>query len=112
MVITAIEKPERGRYEWKPVAWSKLEIESCGRYRFTFGLKAAQESLEILHALQMWPGIRCQAEGQEVLEGAVVVELKETISRVNDLLNDRNRANIGGSLGNLNAMLAEDRPKV
>jgi phospholipid/cholesterol/gamma-HCH transport system substrate-binding protein len=35
-----------------------------------------------------------------------------TIARVNDLLNDRNRANIGGSLGNLNAMLAEDRPKV
>lgn len=41
-----------------------------------------------------------------------LTELKVTIARVNDLLNDRNRANIGGSLGNLNAMLAEDRPKV
>jgi phospholipid/cholesterol/gamma-HCH transport system substrate-binding protein len=41
-----------------------------------------------------------------------LTELQVTIARVNDLLNDRNRANIGGSLGNLNAMLAEDRPKV
>ncbi|MGD0442935.1 MAG: MlaD family protein [Edaphobacter sp.] len=41
-----------------------------------------------------------------------LTELHVTIARVNDLLNDRNRANIGGSLGNLNAMLAEDRPKV
>jgi ABC-type transporter Mla subunit MlaD len=32
--------------------------------------------------------------------------------RVNDLLNDNNRANIGKSLGNLNAMLADSRPKV
>jgi phospholipid/cholesterol/gamma-HCH transport system substrate-binding protein len=41
-----------------------------------------------------------------------LIELQVTIARVNDLLNDRNRANMGGSLGNLNAMLAEDRPKV
>jgi len=41
-----------------------------------------------------------------------LIELQVTIARVNDLLNDRNRANIGGSLGNLNGMLAEDRPKV
>jgi phospholipid/cholesterol/gamma-HCH transport system substrate-binding protein len=41
-----------------------------------------------------------------------LTELQVTIARVNDLLNDRNRANISGSLGNLNAMLAEDRPKV
>ena len=41
-----------------------------------------------------------------------LTELQVTIARVNDLLNDRNRANIGGSLGNLNGMLAEDRPKV
>ena len=41
-----------------------------------------------------------------------LMELQVTLARVNDLLNDRNRENIGGSLGNLNAMLAEDRPKV
>jgi phospholipid/cholesterol/gamma-HCH transport system substrate-binding protein len=41
-----------------------------------------------------------------------LTELQVTIVRVNDLLNDKNRANISGSLGNLNAMLAEDRPKV
>jgi len=39
-------------------------------------------------------------------------ELQVTIARVNDLLNDRNRANIGRSLENVNAMLAEDRPKL
>jgi phospholipid/cholesterol/gamma-HCH transport system substrate-binding protein len=41
-----------------------------------------------------------------------LVELQVTIARVNDLLNERNRQNIGGSLGNLNAMLADSRPKV
>jgi phospholipid/cholesterol/gamma-HCH transport system substrate-binding protein len=41
-----------------------------------------------------------------------LTELKVTIARVNDLLNDKNRQNISGSLGNLNGMLAEDRPKV
>jgi phospholipid/cholesterol/gamma-HCH transport system substrate-binding protein len=41
-----------------------------------------------------------------------LTELQVTIARVNDLLNEKNRANISGSLGNLNAMLAEDRPKV
>ena len=41
-----------------------------------------------------------------------LTELQVTIARVNDLLNDRNRANISGSLGNLNGMLTEDRPKV
>jgi phospholipid/cholesterol/gamma-HCH transport system substrate-binding protein len=41
-----------------------------------------------------------------------LTELQVTIARVNDLLNDKNRADVGGSLGNLNAMLAEDRPKV
>ena len=39
-------------------------------------------------------------------------ELQVTLARTNDLLNDRNRANISASLGNVNAMLAEDRPKV
>jgi phospholipid/cholesterol/gamma-HCH transport system substrate-binding protein len=39
-------------------------------------------------------------------------ELQVTIARVNDLLNDKNRQNVSGSLTNLNGMLAEDRPKV
>ncbi len=41
-----------------------------------------------------------------------VVELKETISRVNDLLNERNRQNIAESLANVRGMLQEDRPLV
>ncbi|MGA3293999.1 MAG: MlaD family protein [Candidatus Acidiferrales bacterium] len=41
-----------------------------------------------------------------------VVALKETLDRVNDLLNDRNRANISSSLGNVTGMLQEDRPAV
>ena len=41
-----------------------------------------------------------------------VVALKETMDRVNDLLNDKNRANISGSLANLNVMLAENRALV
>ena len=41
-----------------------------------------------------------------------LTELQVTVARVNDLLNDRNRANVSEGLGNLNAMLAEDRPKV
>jgi ABC-type transporter Mla subunit MlaD len=38
--------------------------------------------------------------------------LQVTVARANDLLSDRNRANISASLGNVNSMLAEDRPKV
>jgi phospholipid/cholesterol/gamma-HCH transport system substrate-binding protein len=41
-----------------------------------------------------------------------LTEMQATIARVNDVLNDKNRANIGNSLGNLNGMLAEDRPKI
>src|SRR5579862_6128767 len=41
-----------------------------------------------------------------------VVEMRETISRVNDLLNDRNRANIAGSLDNIHGMLRENRPAI
>jgi phospholipid/cholesterol/gamma-HCH transport system substrate-binding protein len=41
-----------------------------------------------------------------------LTELQVTVARVNDLLNDKNRANIAEGLGNLNGMLAEDRPKV
>jgi phospholipid/cholesterol/gamma-HCH transport system substrate-binding protein len=39
-------------------------------------------------------------------------ELQVTISRVNDLLNDQNRANISGSVAQLHGMLEEDRPLV
>ena len=41
-----------------------------------------------------------------------VVELKVTLNRVNDLLNDRNRENIAESLANVRGMLQEDRPLV
>ncbi len=41
-----------------------------------------------------------------------VVELKDTLYRVNDLLNDKNRDNISASLGHLRGMLQEDRPLV
>ena len=37
--------------------------------------------------------------------------LQVTLTRANDLLNDRNRANIGGSLDNLHQLVAEVRPK-
>ena len=41
-----------------------------------------------------------------------VIELKTTLERVNNLLNDENQRNISGSLANLNGMLKEDRPLV
>ncbi|MGD0891117.1 MAG: MlaD family protein [Terracidiphilus sp.] len=41
-----------------------------------------------------------------------LVELQVTIARVNDLLNDKNRADVSASLGNINSMLADSRPKV
>jgi phospholipid/cholesterol/gamma-HCH transport system substrate-binding protein len=41
-----------------------------------------------------------------------VVELKVTLNRVNDLLNDRNRENVAESLSNVRGMLQEDRPLV
>jgi phospholipid/cholesterol/gamma-HCH transport system substrate-binding protein len=37
--------------------------------------------------------------------------LQVTLARANDLLNDRNRANIGSSLNNLERLLSEVRPK-
>jgi phospholipid/cholesterol/gamma-HCH transport system substrate-binding protein len=51
---------------------------------------------------------------QQVLESLNqrLNELQLTMARANDLLNDQNRANISASLGNVNSMLAEDRPKV
>jgi len=39
-------------------------------------------------------------------------ELQVTIARVNDLLNDRNRANISGTIDDLHGMIHEDRPLV
>lgn len=39
-----------------------------------------------------------------------VMELQVTVARVNDLLNDRNRANVSASLSNARGMLEENRP--
>jgi phospholipid/cholesterol/gamma-HCH transport system substrate-binding protein len=41
-----------------------------------------------------------------------VSELKGTISRVDDLLNDQNRANLAGTLAGVNGMIREDRAPV
>jgi phospholipid/cholesterol/gamma-HCH transport system substrate-binding protein len=41
-----------------------------------------------------------------------VVALKETMDRVNDLLDAQNRANISASLSDLHGMLNEDRPAI
>src|SRR5271169_6547231 len=41
-----------------------------------------------------------------------VKELSVTIARVNDLLNDQNRANLSATVSNLNGMLAENRPVI
>lgn len=41
-----------------------------------------------------------------------VEELKETIDRVNQLLNEQNRANVAASLSNIRGMLEENRPAV
>ncbi len=39
-------------------------------------------------------------------------ELRETVAHVNDVLSERNRANLAGSLANIRGMLAENRPKL
>jgi len=41
-----------------------------------------------------------------------VIEIKVTLARVNDLLNDKNRENISASLDDVHGMLREDRPLV
>jgi len=41
-----------------------------------------------------------------------VTQLKVTVDRVNDLLNDRNRQNVSASLADLHGMLAENRPQI
>jgi phospholipid/cholesterol/gamma-HCH transport system substrate-binding protein len=55
-----------------------------------------------------------QPNAQELIKNlnARVIELKETLSHVNDLLNDRNRANISDSLANLRGILAENRSAI
>jgi phospholipid/cholesterol/gamma-HCH transport system substrate-binding protein len=40
------------------------------------------------------------------------VDLQETLNRINDLLNAKNRENISASLGNVRGMLDEDRPAI
>jgi phospholipid/cholesterol/gamma-HCH transport system substrate-binding protein len=53
-------------------------------------------------------------QAQELMTNlnARVVELRTTIERVNDLLNDQNRANITASLGDLRGILKENRPLI
>ena len=41
-----------------------------------------------------------------------VTQLKLTIDRVNDLLNDKNRENVSATLSDLHGMLAENRPQI
>jgi len=41
-----------------------------------------------------------------------VTQLRVTLDRLNDLLNDKNRENVSGSLSELRGMLAEDRPQI
>ncbi len=53
-------------------------------------------------------------EAQHLLQtlNARATEMKVTIDRVNDLLNDRNRSNLSGTLAQTHAMIAENRPQV
>ncbi len=39
-------------------------------------------------------------------------DLQVTIARVNDMINDQNRANVAASVGNIRGMLEEDRPRI
>ena len=41
-----------------------------------------------------------------------VTELQDTITRINDLVDQRNRANISASLEHIHGMLEEDRPRI
>ena len=53
-------------------------------------------------------------QAQELIANlnARVVQLKTTVDRVNDLLNDQNRNNVAGSLAQIHGMLDEDRPQI
>jgi phospholipid/cholesterol/gamma-HCH transport system substrate-binding protein len=41
-----------------------------------------------------------------------ITQLKVTVDRVNDLLNDKNRQNVSATLADLRGMLAENRPQI
>ncbi len=53
-------------------------------------------------------------QAQELLKNLNdrVTQLKITVDRVNDLLNDQNRENVSASLAELHGMLAENRPQI
>jgi phospholipid/cholesterol/gamma-HCH transport system substrate-binding protein len=53
-------------------------------------------------------------QAQELLKNLNdrVTQLKITVDRINDLLNDRNRENVSASLDELHGMLAENRPEI
>ena len=53
-------------------------------------------------------------EAEKLLKNlnARVEELKETLARANDLINEQNRANVAASLANVRGMLEENRPAV
>lgn len=53
-------------------------------------------------------------EAEKLLKNlnARVEELKETLARANDLINEQNRANVSASLANVRGMLEETRPSV
>jgi phospholipid/cholesterol/gamma-HCH transport system substrate-binding protein len=53
-------------------------------------------------------------QAQELLKNLNdrVTQLKITVDRINDLLNDRNRENVSASLAELHGMLAENRPEI
>lgn len=60
---------------------------------------------------------RLDALGPKVEElvttlNARALELKETVARINDLMNGQNRSNVAASLGHVRGMLEEDRPKI
>jgi len=57
---------------------------------------------------------RVMPQAQELMANlnVRVKELSVTIARVNDLLNDQNRANVSASISELRGMLNEDRPLV
>jgi ABC-type transporter Mla subunit MlaD len=57
---------------------------------------------------------RLAPQAQELLKNLNerVTQLKITVDRINDLLNDRNRENVSASLAELHGMLAENRPQI
>ena len=68
-----------------------------------FGITQLADTLESL-----------SPEAKKLLESLNkrVEELRVTVARVNDLINDANRANVSQSLSNVRGMLEENRPKL